>query len=82
MSIFLPTQQAALQGAVADAFTADELAQLSRYRLGQRLEVLVSRNQGLAADGDAIREILVGQAHQNLVAPDPQFTRLRHYKGF
>src|SRR4051794_15939766 len=49
MSIFLPAQQQALQAAVVEAFDADGLAQLTRYRLGQRLEVLVNTNQGLGA---------------------------------
>ncbi|MBS0207000.1 MAG: hypothetical protein JSS49_29340 [Planctomycetes bacterium] len=45
--MFSPVQQEALQAAVVDAFDLDELMELSRYRLGQRLEVLVSVNQGL-----------------------------------
>jgi hypothetical protein len=151
VSMFTPTQQAALQTVVVDAFGADDLAQLSRYHLGQRLEVLVNTNQGLAGvafaliqfvesrgwtqefvrgvyeerkdnpavqqfcqanapfvftprastndlartvgtglaavagrlsqDGDAVRAILVGQAHLNLADLGTQFTRLRKYKS-
>jgi hypothetical protein len=44
-----PSQQADLQAVVVDAFNVDDLTQFSRYRLGQRLDVLVNPNQGLAA---------------------------------
>lgn len=45
MPLFSPAQQQALQAAVEDAYDADGLGQLAKYRLGQRLDVLVAVNR-------------------------------------
>src|SRR5437870_4779647 len=58
MSLFSPPQQQALQGAVLDAFDAPSLTEFTRFRLGQRLDVLVNTNQGFGAVAFALIQLV------------------------
>lgn len=49
MSLFTGSQQQALQAAVEDAFDADDLARLAKFRLGQSLQVMVQTDRALSA---------------------------------